>query len=586
MYTAHLLVVCHGLWGQTSHIAYICRSASEHVKALESAVGSTSARSSSKSFESTSSTQQSDEVKLVVLPAKLNEWTNTYDGIDICAERVVREIDQGVHHSQSEYFQELPILTHSVWGLTQKECERIAQDGGQVKRFSIVGYSLGGLVARYVLGLLESRSPSFFDDVKPVNFTAFASPWIGIPRYESVWSNVFRFLGARLLSRSGAQLYLTDRYLPSSLVEGNQQDATKRKSSSLRLFKTKEKAEPLLSVMADPRYSFYKALSKFERCDLYANTVNDRTVPYPTGAMETHDPFSLARAKAQKVAQERDNDDDAQIDIRDGGLEIELENDAAIIVSYRPIDAPVQPPVESKPKRRFRFRLPLLLRPTTYPFSRPVSLILIVFIPITLPATVLFLLGRFVLASGQSRRRILSERKEMGGGREGMLARVGVGLAEVAESVRADNPEYAAGLREDLSGRLSERSNGHAGKAVASASASAAYESDNDDQTGFPATLKFLGSYDGVGTPPFVRSMSPPTTASSAQERVPTDPILTAGQLDMLKHLNALPQLKKHLVFLPESRNSHGAIIARDLRFAQHKPGTKIIDSWAKNFVL
>ncbi|SGY17759.1 BQ5605_C015g07880 [Microbotryum silenes-dioicae] len=558
MYTAHLLVVCHGLWGQTSHIAYICRSASEHVKALESAVGSTSARSSSRSFESTSSTQQSDEVKLVVLPAKLNEWTNTYDGIDICAERVVREIDQ--------------------------ECERIAQDGGQVKRFSIVGYSLGGLVARYVLGLLESRLPSFFDDVRPVNFTAFASPWIGIPQYESVWSNVFRFLGARLLSRSGAQLYLTDRYLPSSLVEGNQQDATKRKSSSLRFFKTTEKAEPLLSVMADPRYSFYKALSKFERCDLYANTVNDRTVPYPTGAMETHDPFSLARAKAQKVAQARDDDDDAQIDIRDGGLEIELENDAAIIVSYRPIDAPVQPPVESKPKRRFRFRLPLLLRPTTYPFSRPVSLILIVFIPITLPATVLFLLGRFVLASGQSRRRILSERKEMGGGREGMLARVGVGLAEVAESVRADNPEYAAGLREDLSGRLSERSNGHTGKAVASASA--AYESDNDDQTGFPATLKSLRSYDGVGTPPFVRSMSPPTTASSAQERVPTDPILTAGQLDMLKHLNALPQLKKHLVFLPESRNSHGAIIARDLRFAQHKPGMKIIDLWAKNFVL
>ncbi|KDE08557.1 hypothetical protein MVLG_01334 [Microbotryum lychnidis-dioicae p1A1 Lamole] len=558
MYTAHLLVVCHGLWGQTSHIAYICRSASEHVKALESAVGSTSARSSSRSFESTSSTQQSDEVKLVVLPAKLNEWTNTYDGIDICAERVVREIDQ--------------------------ECERIAQDGGQVKRFSIVGYSLGGLVARYVLGLLESRLPSFFDDVRPVNFTAFASPWIGIPQYESVWSNVFRFLGARLLSRSGAQLYLTDRYLPSSLVEGNQQDATKRKSSSLRFFKTTEKAEPLLSVMADPRYSFYKALSKFERCDLYANTVNDRTVPYPTGAMETHDPFSLARAKAQKVAQARDDDDDAQIDIRDGGLEIELENDAAIIVSYRPIDAPVQPPVESKPKRRFRFRLPLLLKPTTYPFSRPVSLILIVFIPITLPATVLFLLGRFVLASGQSRRRILSERKEMGGGREGMLARVGVGLAEVAESVRADNPEYAAGLREDLSGRLSERSNGHTGKAVASASA--AYESDNDDQTGFPATLKSLGSYDGVGTPPFVRSMSPPTTASSAQERVPTDPILTAGQLDMLKHLNALPQLKKHLVFLPESRNSHGAIIARDLRFAQHKPGMKIIDLWAKNFVL
>jgi hypothetical protein len=41
-------------------------------------------------------------------------------------------------------------------------------------------YSLGGLVARYVLGLLESRTPSFFTEVRPVNFTTFASPAIGM----------------------------------------------------------------------------------------------------------------------------------------------------------------------------------------------------------------------------------------------------------------------------------------------------------------------------------------------------------------------------------------------------------------------
>lgn len=28
---------------------------------------------------------------------------------------------------------------------------------------------------------------------------------------------------------------------------------------------------PLLAVMADPRYSFYKALLRFERVDIYAN---------------------------------------------------------------------------------------------------------------------------------------------------------------------------------------------------------------------------------------------------------------------------------------------------------------------------
>jgi hypothetical protein len=41
-------------------------------------------------------------------------------------------------------------------------------------------YSLGGLVARYVLGLLESRTPSFFEEIRPVNFATFASPAIGM----------------------------------------------------------------------------------------------------------------------------------------------------------------------------------------------------------------------------------------------------------------------------------------------------------------------------------------------------------------------------------------------------------------------
>lgn len=50
----------------------------------------------------------------MVLPASLNENTHTYDGVDVCAERVVKEIDE--------------------------EIQRITADGGTVKRFSIVGW--------------------------------------------------------------------------------------------------------------------------------------------------------------------------------------------------------------------------------------------------------------------------------------------------------------------------------------------------------------------------------------------------------------------------------------------------------------
>ncbi|GAA6010273.1 hypothetical protein JCM10207_005699, partial [Rhodosporidiobolus poonsookiae] len=140
-YPVHLIVATHGLWGAPQHIAYVGEAALKH------AARANAPRSRTAPHE--------DNVKLVVLAAKSNsaDWTWTYDGVDVMADRVVEEIDDKI--------------------------KEIARDGGKVTRFSMVGYSLGGLVARYTLGLLDSRTPSFFDEVTPVNFTTFASPWIG-----------------------------------------------------------------------------------------------------------------------------------------------------------------------------------------------------------------------------------------------------------------------------------------------------------------------------------------------------------------------------------------------------------------------
>lgn len=136
-------------------------------------------------------------------------------------------------------------------------------------------YSLGGLVARYVLGLLDSRTPSFFDEVRPANFATFASPAIGVPRYKSFWSSTFAFLGSRLLSRTGQQLYERDRFLPAKFnpATRQQQDGDAKGCKGLSKFLSRRNdAEPLLKLMADPRYSFYRALSRFERIDVFANT--------------------------------------------------------------------------------------------------------------------------------------------------------------------------------------------------------------------------------------------------------------------------------------------------------------------------
>ncbi|GJN92027.1 hypothetical protein Rhopal_005055-T1 [Rhodotorula paludigena] len=532
-YPVHLVTVLHGLWGQPSHVAYIVESVTRHASRPSAPRSHARDRSPERSKPSTD-----DDIKVVVHTPETNavSWAHTYDGIDVCADRVVDEIDD--------------------------ECKRIELDGGKVERFSIVGYSLGGLVARYVLGLLDSRTPSFFDQVRPVNFATFASPAIGIPQYKTFWSSTFRFLGSRLLSRTGQQLYERDRFLPQKFnLDMNQDGDGKCKGFSKYLPNRKRAAEPLLKIMADPRYSFYRALSRFERID-----------------------FALARAKAKKVAEARGDDPDAEVDIRDGGLEITTKGDTFVIESYQTVPPPPAP--GTRAKRRFRFRLPLLLRPTSYPFSRPVSLLIIALLPVALPLSVCFLVGRFMLQGTQSRRRIREARKRLGEGRAGMLQRVGVRLSEVAELAGADNPEYAGGLSVEGSSPAGD---------------------DEARETTHFGPQRTYGSASGTSTPALARPVSPPslspspspTSASSASHaaiaappadvsaeaaRYSTDPVLSSSQLFQLQNLNALPQLQKHFVYLPHARNSHGAIVRRATTFEQHRAGVKVVDSWAREF--
>ena len=70
-------------------------------------------------------------------------------------------------------------------------------------------------------------------------------------------------------------------------------------------------------------------------------SVNDRTVPYPTGAIEAHDPFALARAKARKAALTRGDDPDAfSLDIAEGGLEVKLDSTGLLIESFEKVTPP------------------------------------------------------------------------------------------------------------------------------------------------------------------------------------------------------------------------------------------------------
>lgn len=174
----------------------------------------------------------------ILLP-KTNAGNYTYDGIELGGERVTHEIETFLHEAKDR--------------------------GTAVTKISVVGYSLGGLVARYAIGLLDSRG--WFNQLEPVNFTTFASPHLGVRTpVVGMQSHLWNFLGSHTLSVSGQQLFTTDKF--------------------------RDTGRPLLSLLADPSSIFMIALSKFKNRVLYANIVNDRSAPYYTTSICNTDPFN------------------------------------------------------------------------------------------------------------------------------------------------------------------------------------------------------------------------------------------------------------------------------------------------------
>lgn len=109
---SHWLITVTRLWGTPIHLANVA-------KALR---------------------DKHPEESLHILVAKRNSGSFTYDGIELGGERVCQEIEE--------------------------EIERLTREGQTIKKISIVGYSLGGLVARYAIGLLYSRGA--FNKLEPV----------------------------------------------------------------------------------------------------------------------------------------------------------------------------------------------------------------------------------------------------------------------------------------------------------------------------------------------------------------------------------------------------------------------------------
>ncbi|KAK9468569.1 putative serine esterase-domain-containing protein [Lipomyces arxii] len=257
----HLLVLVHGLWGNASHFNYITRAIDQFYvhddlvtveKEYDSDnVDDTRHADSDHYYKATAVTEcvnllrhngklakNSKYRKPNVLVIRSNEGYLTYDGIDICGEKVALEIEEALD-----------------------EYERQAVN---INRISVVGYSLGGLMARYAIGILYQRG--IFKKIQPVNFTTFCTPHVGVRAPgKDLPTTLFNALVPRTISATGRQLFMLDKFAASSM--------------------------PLMAFLADKSSIFFHALTLFHHRALYANIVNDRRTAWFTAGISNIDPF-------------------------------------------------------------------------------------------------------------------------------------------------------------------------------------------------------------------------------------------------------------------------------------------------------
>ncbi|KAL4880516.1 putative serine esterase-domain-containing protein [Aspergillus karnatakaensis] len=150
----------------------------------------------------------------------------------------------------------------------------------QVTSISFVGHSLGGLVQTYAIAYIQKHSPGFFDNIRPINFIALATPFLGLSNENPMYVRFALDFG--LVGRTGQDLGLgwtapRIRTGWETLMGGGLGESSKSQSH------TDACAKPLLRIL--PSGPAHEALTKFRHRTIYSNLVNDGIVPLRTSCL-------------------------------------------------------------------------------------------------------------------------------------------------------------------------------------------------------------------------------------------------------------------------------------------------------------
>jgi len=144
----------------------------------------------------------------------------------------------------------------------------------KITSISFIGHSLGGLVQMYAIAYIHAHSPNFFQEVKPVNFVALATPFLGLSNENPLYVRFALDFG--LVGKTGQDLGLTWR-APSAFA------AFSGNGMSSRTVGGDGSSKPLLRIL--PTGPAHGVLKMFRNRTVYANVVNDGIVPLRTSCL-------------------------------------------------------------------------------------------------------------------------------------------------------------------------------------------------------------------------------------------------------------------------------------------------------------
>ncbi|KAI9750616.1 MAG: proline dehydrogenase [Chaenotheca gracillima] len=162
----------------------------------------------------------------------------------------------------------------------------------KITSISFVGHSLGGLVQTYAIAYVQKHSPHFFEHIKPINFIALASPFLGLSNENPLYVKFALDFG--LVGRTGQDLGLTWR-APNIARTSWGAMVGGLGNGPHKAHEPDPGAKPLLRIL--PTGPAHKALKMFRNRTVYSNVVNDGIVPLRTSCLLFLDWRGLGRVE-------------------------------------------------------------------------------------------------------------------------------------------------------------------------------------------------------------------------------------------------------------------------------------------------